>query len=109
MKYDLEFHDVLECVEEHIRVSVLGSVHYSAWLSVKESIWDPIMDSIKEAFSDMMAVMRYDSLSISMPIPIGTYTIADTFSFSVYKKQNWLHRKMMKLMLGITWKDKEDK
>ena len=49
------------------------------------------------------------SNNISIPKKVGSYCIGggDGFCIHFEKKPNWLHRKFMSLLLGVTWKDKK--
>jgi len=51
------------------------------------------------------------SNGIKLPKKVGKYCIGagDGFCIHFEKKPNWLHRKCMKLFLGWTWTDYENK
>ena len=45
---------------------------------------------------------------IATPKYVGMYKVDRFFSFSLAKKPNWFHRKMVKLILGWEWQDDGD-
>lgn len=41
---------------------------------------------------------------MDIPKPVETLIIADSLRIPVYKKPKWLHRVMMKMLLGMEYK-----
>lgn len=62
---------------------------------------------MKQKFEDLVTPKTEDFQMFSFPKYVGQWTIGgeNGLSISVTNKPNWFHKHMMRLLLGITWKD----
>jgi hypothetical protein len=74
------------------RIHGMGAVHSGA------ALMEPVHTIPKEIA---------DLHTIKYPVPVGGYHMGGPMGirFSLYRKPNWFHRKMVQLILGWKWVD----